>query len=150
MKEGHSAENFYFILSGVAAVTKKKLGPYGYENETVGRLVRGQSFGEVALLHHSKRTASIESVSKMNLLVIARDDFLDIFYSSKEDNEPEHVKFCRSISWMKTWPIHLMMEHPKECIFHYFKRGTVVVPDSLKNEFVILVKSVIIQLFNNH
>ena len=36
---------------------------------------------EIALLHHSKRTATVESANHMALLSIGRDDFFDIFFN---------------------------------------------------------------------
>ena len=50
---------------------------------------------EIALLHHSKRTATVESANHMALLSIDRADFFDIFFNMRDGEEPDHVTFCR-------------------------------------------------------
>ena len=52
---------------------------------------------EVALVHHTERTATVETVTHMQMLVVSREDFLDIFFSPEESGEPEHVQFCRCV-----------------------------------------------------
>ena len=53
---------------------------------------------EVALVQHSERTATVESVTSMQLLVVSREDFMDIFFSSGgEGSEPDHISFCRLV-----------------------------------------------------
>ena len=51
---------------------------------------------ELALLHHSKRTATVTSQDQVQLLSIGREDFFDIFMAGQgEDNLPDHVRFIR-------------------------------------------------------
>jgi len=52
------------------------------------------TFQEIALLYRLRRTASVESVSNMTLIVIRGEDFKDIFINAK-NGEPEHVTFLR-------------------------------------------------------
>ena len=53
-------------------------------------------YQELALLHHSKRTATVTSQDTVQLLSIGREDFFDIFMSGDgEDNMPEHIRFVR-------------------------------------------------------
>jgi CRP-like cAMP-binding protein len=65
--EGEVGQTFYFIVSGTAAVVRNgrkvaELGPGGY-------------FGELALLDRLPRSATVKSVSDMELLAIAQKDF---------------------------------------------------------------------------
>ncbi|CAG2238180.1 unnamed protein product [Mytilus edulis] len=82
---GHFAENFYFILSGQAVVTlllkDPKTGASFVKTATIMR--KGMSFGELALLHHSRRTATVTSQGTVQLLTIGRADFFDIFMSGR-------------------------------------------------------------------
>ena len=51
---------------------------------------------ELALLHHSRRTATVVSQDPVQLLAVGRDDFFDIFMSGQgPDGIPEHIKFAR-------------------------------------------------------
>ena len=49
----------------------------------------------MALVHHSQRKVTVETISHMQILIVSREDFLDIFFSPEESGEPEHVAFCR-------------------------------------------------------
>ena len=63
---------------------------------TVAVLRRGSSFGEIAILHHGRRTATVSSQGPVHLLAITREDFFDIFMRGQAPGqEPEHVKFLR-------------------------------------------------------
>ncbi len=52
-------------------------------------------YQEVALVQHSERTATVESVTAMQLLVVSREDFMDIFFSRANGEEPDHITFSR-------------------------------------------------------
>ena len=58
IREGHTAECFYFVLSGVAAVKKLTLDGVGPDGDPIGKIVatigRGATFGELALLQNSR------------------------------------------------------------------------------------------------
>ena len=49
---------------------------------------------ELALLHHSMRTATVVSNDHVQLLAIGRDDFFNIFMSGHgPDGIPDHIRF---------------------------------------------------------
>ena len=58
IREGHTAECFYFVLSGVAAVKKLTLDGVGADDEPAAKILatvgRGATFGELALLQNSR------------------------------------------------------------------------------------------------
>ncbi|KAK3099949.1 hypothetical protein FSP39_012359 [Pinctada imbricata] len=144
IRQGHIAENFYFVLSGQAVVTlmlrDPKTGATFVKTATIMR--RGMSFGELALLHHSRRTATVTSQDTVQLLSIGREDFFDIFMAGAgPDQLPEHVKFISECKFMKNWPIELLLEHPEHCLLHFFKRNVVIVKDSTASEWIYVVKS---------
>lgn len=66
VRRGEQANAMYFILSGDVSIDlpsgPKRLGP-------------GDFFGEIALLRHSKRTATVVSDTECSLLVLGLDDF---------------------------------------------------------------------------
>lgn len=77
---------------------------------------------ELALLHHSMRTATVVSQDTVQLLAIGRDDFFDIFMAgSGPDGIPEHVRFVSQLDFMRDWPIQSLLDHPESCLFHFFK-----------------------------
>ncbi|CAD5115117.1 DgyrCDS4122 [Dimorphilus gyrociliatus] len=118
IRQGHYAENFYFILSGAAAVSiiEKKTSSGEICIRTVGIMRRGASFGELALLHRSKRTATVTSQGTVQVLAIEREDFFDIFMSGQNPGDiPQHIRFL--------------------------KRGVVIIEDSRKSDWIYIVKS---------
>ncbi|XP_077983826.1 uncharacterized protein LOC144438603 isoform X2 [Glandiceps talaboti] len=144
IRQGHYAEAFYFVISGSAVVTimetNQSTGETTMRTATVLR--KGSSFGELALLHHSVRTATVSSQGPVQLLAIGREDFFDIFMrGQRPGEEPEHITFLRQIDSLKNFPFEKLKEHPEKCLFHFYKRGQVIVKDSNNSEWLYVVKS---------
>ncbi|XP_067661228.1 cyclic nucleotide-binding domain-containing protein 2-like [Haliotis asinina] len=144
IRQGHYAENFYFILSGQAVVTilirDPKTGSSVVRTATIMR--KGMSFGELALLHRSRRTATVTSQDTVQLLTIGREDFFEIFMAgSGPDDIPDHIKFVSQCEFMKDWPIEKLLERPEMCLIHFFKRNVVIVKDSRVSDWLYVVKS---------
>ena len=68
VREGDSAQQFFVVAEGELDVV--------VQGAVVRRLVRGDSFGEVALLRDVPRTATVVSVGPSVLLTIERDVFV--------------------------------------------------------------------------
>jgi CRP/FNR family cyclic AMP-dependent transcriptional regulator len=66
-EEGGSAREFFVIDSGTASVTRG-----GQEINTLGP---GDFFGEIGLLRHSPRTATVTATSPMRLVVLFAQNF---------------------------------------------------------------------------
>lgn len=69
-EEGHSGRDFYLIVEGEALVTKA-----GKEVATLGA---GSHFGELSLLDHLPRSASVTAKSDMTLLVLSAREFTSV------------------------------------------------------------------------
>lgn len=65
--EGSEGSEFSLIVEGTAVVRRR--------GRTVARLGPGQYFGELSLLDHRPRSASVVSTSPMRLLVLSQDRF---------------------------------------------------------------------------
>ncbi|KAJ8297712.1 hypothetical protein KUTeg_024243, partial [Tegillarca granosa] len=144
VRQGHHAESFYFILSGTAYVKKLMQDPKTGETRvnTIARLTKGQSFGEIGLLFNTLRTATVESATPMEVLVIGKEDFNRIFMKAEDPEvEPEHVTFLREIPLMVHWPVDILREEPGSCLLHYFKRGSLITDDNKKSEWLYFVRT---------
>lgn len=142
LRQGHIPQAFYFVLSGSAVVTVME----EHENfaRTVHFLRRGDSFGELAILHDTRRKATVISREPIELLVISKEDFVDIFMlagGNKNINDPDHKKFVHNIHFLKGWPVELMASNPKKCLFHFFRSGSVLVKDSNHSDWIYIIKS---------
>ncbi|KAI9353683.1 hypothetical protein BDR26DRAFT_11281 [Obelidium mucronatum] len=73
LKQGHVAQNFYFIMSGQLEVYKET----DSRTHLVLTMSTGQSFGELALLGpaEAKRQATVITTKETELLWLTRDDF---------------------------------------------------------------------------
>ncbi|CAF0766549.1 unnamed protein product [Brachionus calyciflorus] len=142
IRQGAIADSFYFIFSGQAMVTvldeDKKTGDV--KNRILAVLRDGTCFGELAFLYSTTRTATVTSLTDMELLSIGREDFYDIFMSNR-GQEPEHIQFLRKCEFTKHWPIQILLQNPTSCVFHYYKRNQVIVSDSTKSEYIFIIKS---------
>ncbi|XP_070557882.1 cGMP-dependent protein kinase-like [Ptychodera flava] len=141
VREGHVPLAFYFLLSGSVVVTI--MDREKSQSQTVAILKRGDSFGELAILNRSRRTSSVTSREFIELLCISAEDFTSIFMSGgiKTLNDPDHSSFVGGINFLRGWPLELLEENPKMCIFNYFKSGTVLVRDSKQSDWIYIVKS---------
>jgi CRP-like cAMP-binding protein len=77
--EGLGALAFHLVLSGEAAVTQ--------DGQELGRLGRGDYFGEISMIDGKPRSATVVAVQPVRTLAISRHDFLGLL-----DREPEFAR----------------------------------------------------------
>jgi CRP-like cAMP-binding protein len=75
-KEGDRGREFFVLLEGEAEVTKGA--------ESVNRMGSGDFFGEIALVTHMPRTASVTAIGEVRVLVITERDFTGLLKRSPE------------------------------------------------------------------
>ncbi|XP_071089026.1 uncharacterized protein [Haliotis cracherodii] len=142
IRQGHVAENFYFILSGIAVVTiletnRQTQEQYGH---TAAMLKKGNSFGELALMHGARRSATVTCKNDVELLAVGRQDFIDIFMNVEKNKEPDHITFLRSIDTLRGWPLEVLpYNDPKTCIYTYFRRGVLLCKESNTTDWIYVI-----------
>ncbi|CAG5131875.1 unnamed protein product, partial [Candidula unifasciata] len=140
IRQGHRAENFYFIIGGSAVVTQ--MDSEAGHVHTTNVLGRGNSFGELAFLHMSKRSATVTCRDDVELLCIDREDFIDIFMRPRKGDEPDHIKFLKSVDLLQGWPVSLLPHvNPKICAFTYVRRGVILCHDNANSDWIFVVYS---------
>jgi subfamily B ATP-binding cassette protein HlyB/CyaB len=80
-RAGDKADAFYIVYSGRARVVA--INPQN-EEVTVGKLTRGNSFGEQGLLTNSSRRYTVRAASDLALLRLNREDFERLLESRPE------------------------------------------------------------------
>ena len=75
-REGRVGREFFVLIDGSADVRKN--------NRKVATLKGGDFFGEIALVHHAPRTATVTATSPVRALVIMERDFKRLL-----DEQPE-------------------------------------------------------------
>ncbi|KAG6832942.1 hypothetical protein H0H92_004826 [Tricholoma furcatifolium] len=65
VRQGEMGDTFFFVEEGEATVTKVQQADEGHiEDVPVGRLVKGDYFGELALLHRVPRAATVSAIQR--------------------------------------------------------------------------------------
>ncbi|HWE62043.1 MAG TPA: FAD-dependent oxidoreductase [Chloroflexota bacterium] len=72
IREGDPGSRFYTIIDGTVEIVRRTADGGEEHLESLGR---GQYFGEIALLHEVKRTATARAATDTTVLSIARQDF---------------------------------------------------------------------------
>lgn len=75
-EEGDRGREFFVLLDGEADVTKG--------DRSINRLHKGDFFGEIALVTHMPRTASVTATSAVRVLVITERDFAALLKRSPQ------------------------------------------------------------------
>ena len=70
-KEGGHGGYMFFIVSGEVEVIKQ----FDNKKHTIARLGVGRSVGEMSLIDGAPRSASVRAASKLQLIVLKREDF---------------------------------------------------------------------------
>jgi len=71
INEGEQGNSLYLIDRGVVRISRKEEGG----EKDLATLMAGDFFGEIALLHEVKRTASCRAVTPCSVYELSRDDF---------------------------------------------------------------------------
>ena len=106
----------------------------------MARLGKGASFGELALLHNRCRNATVVCKDDVSLLTVGRLDFCEIFSGHGKGKEPEHICYLKSISYLKDLSLNDLVAEKDVCLFHYFRRGLVMVNNS-ETDWIYVAKT---------
>lgn len=71
-EEGSSGGEFFVVVSGTADVRRT--------GKVISQMRAGDFFGEIALIDHGPRSATVIAASPMRLLVFARSQFQDVLH----------------------------------------------------------------------
>ncbi len=77
--QGKASDSLFVIVNGIVAV--KKIISQEKEH-LLAYLMPGFTFGEVGILDNQPRSATVSALSDVDVLVIRRDDFMEILYKS--------------------------------------------------------------------
>nr|CAH8851542.1 unnamed protein product [Trichobilharzia regenti] len=144
IRQGQPPLNFYFIVSGTVVVSVSRKNKQTGEpfEETVSILKAGQSFGELALIYRSNRSATIICKTSVELLVMSQDEFNKIFLQNSHDKEAEHISFLRTISFIPYQVIdQLSSADGSVLLFTYFRRNMTICMDSNQSNWIYIVKT---------
>jgi CRP-like cAMP-binding protein len=88
--QGSLGNFFYIIKEGSVELT--------INDKVVKKLLKGESFGELALLHEAPRSGSVRSLEETYVYCLERRGFRNIINGLNELNFEENKKFVESIA----------------------------------------------------
>ncbi|XP_078495070.1 uncharacterized protein LOC113474879 [Ciona intestinalis] len=143
IKQGHPPSAFYIILSGTCLVNECVAVESGSESvQTINEIQSGDVFGEVALLNHTTRTASVVCKDDVELLVVSKEDFDAIIRGPIYKQREEVIKYCHSLHILSYWPVEdLTAASFVNFQYQYFRKGATVVRSNFASNFLVIIKS---------
>jgi hypothetical protein len=88
IEQGDPATHFYVIKDGSVEVSQAIATGTATREDVINQFGPGQSFGEMAILRRSARTASVRALSDCVVLELSAEDFVaGAAFSAAEDNE---------------------------------------------------------------
>ncbi|XP_056008026.1 cyclic nucleotide-binding domain-containing protein 2-like isoform X3 [Ostrea edulis] len=139
LRRGHVGINFYFIYSGSVFVNVEDIDSKGIrfeKTETV--LMRGDSFGELALLQDIRRTATITCRETCEVLVVDKETFAKVCPSIFQEELEEKEKFLSGLTLFspKYWTKEMMRTLCNEAQIQEYKTNKVVATDGKGEEWI--------------
>lgn len=98
IREGDNGDNMYVLDEGTVSVLK------GADKEFITDLSSGMLFGELAILHNCRRTATILSKTKVSVWYLERHIFQAVVRSAGEQRDEERLQMLLKVKDLKTYP----------------------------------------------
>eukprot|EP00057_Strongylocentrotus_purpuratus_P012200 XP_011666674.1 PREDICTED: uncharacterized protein LOC100888165 [Strongylocentrotus purpuratus] len=133
IRDQERAEGMYFVLSGKLTMT------------TAGAtyiLKKGDKFGELDLINNTNRSCTVMSKDQVELFCIHSQDYPDIFDTKLNVKPEDCLEYLKSLPVFKAWTGHdKLPDFPANWGVQNYRAGQVIVPDSIKNEWIYVIKS---------
>jgi len=92
-KQGDIGDSVYIILSGQVAIFRGK-----EQNHLVNVLGEGDCFGEMALIDHQPRSASVQAITDCEALEISQNTLFDVYQQDVKQYLMLHMNMAREVS----------------------------------------------------
>lgn len=131
--QGDPGSNFYIIESGRVEII--------INNSVKVALKQGDSFGELALLHDSARTATVKSLESTGLWFIQREDFRALIKSISSHFSLENEKFLESLEFFKGLSHEAKDKFVSKATCHEFINGQVIFKEGDPGNIMYVIKA---------
>lgn len=131
-EQGQPGKNFYVVASGKLEVI--------VNSKQVTQLKPGDSFGEMALIHDTPRTATVKTLEKSSLWGLERKTFRKTLELLESVNYQENKQFIETVSIFDT-----LTTVQKESLVHafstqYFNPSTKIIKEGEPGELLYIIK----------
>ena len=140
--QGSPASNFYVVSKGRLEVV--------VNSKRIKLLNPGDSFGEMALLHNTPRTASVSTLTNCSLWVLDRKTFRSTLELLEQANYEENKTFIESIPVFE-----VLTRSQKDSLVHSlsnhsFAPGSVIVNEGDPGDLLYVIKQGIVLVTKNN
>ncbi|XP_066440705.1 cyclic nucleotide-binding domain-containing protein 2-like [Eleutherodactylus coqui] len=140
VRKGHWGDGFYFVFSGVIAVTQDEDGSSALLDPEPILLQKGASFGEVALLKGMRRNATVICMEDTEFLVVDRTEFFQNKLDQELQKELQYrFQFFRSLDLFSTWSDQTLQTLADHCKMEESHHSQVMVNDTHETKNIIFV-----------
>lgn len=92
-KQGDVGDSVYIILSGQVAIFRGK-----EQNHLINILGEGDCFGEMALIDHQPRSASVQAITDCEALEISQSALFEVYQQDVKQYLMLHMNMAREVS----------------------------------------------------
>ncbi|XP_015212687.2 cyclic nucleotide-binding domain-containing protein 2-like [Lepisosteus oculatus] len=140
VKRGQRGSSFYFVFSGIIAVTQDLDGSSAFTDQEPILMRKGAGFGEVALLKGLRRNATVVCVEDTELLVVDKEDFFSHQLDQELQKEAlERYSFFRSLALFSSWSDAALETLADHCKTEQVHHDQVVLRDSSSTTSLIFI-----------
>ncbi|CAF1138830.1 unnamed protein product [Rotaria sordida] len=140
VRQGDRPACFYIILSGSAILTYKRVADSHIE--TLAILHRGCTFGEKGIMTDSRQKFTVVSKTKLELLVLWKDDFKAIYMTDDRYCSKDDLKFLKTnVPFLRGFPIDQLNEFPHAIQHCNYGQSEVIAHDSRLMRHIFIVKN---------
>ncbi|CAF1289618.1 unnamed protein product [Rotaria sp. Silwood1] len=140
VRQGDRPACFYIILSGSAIITYRRVADSHIE--TLAILHRGSTFGEKGIMTDSRQQFTVTSKTKLELLVLWKDDFKAIYMTDDRYCSKDDLKFLKNnVPFLRGFSIDQLNEFPHAIQHCNYGQSEVIAQDSRLIRHIFIVKS---------
>ncbi|KAL8594574.1 hypothetical protein ACOMHN_002129 [Nucella lapillus] len=144
VRQGHEAQNWYFVLSGQAIETETICNEDGTQTQnTVKFITQGMTFAEDPILQGTPQPYTVTARKNMQLIRMKKKHYIEVCHriSQHADDIPEHIQYLKRQPFMASFPYEVLLKHPFMCCQYYCRPNTVLVADSASSDWIYLIRS---------
>ncbi|CAM9396192.1 unnamed protein product [Hapterophycus canaliculatus] len=138
IREGDAGDNFYVIDEGTFNVYIKKEGV----ETKVKSMGPGESFGELALMYSTPRTATCKAVTKARLWALDRISFKVILQATTTARRTQHKSFLESVPTLEQLTEYEILTIADALVEDSYEDGEVICTQGEVGDAFYIIKKV--------
>ena len=148
LRKGHAGMSMYFICYGSVGVTHDYNTDLLFTQVDPILLHRGASFGELALMMHIRRKASVSCMEECEFMVVDKDDFYDLGLDKIGKREYyDRLRFLTNHSIISRYPAESIAELATESKSELINVNKIILPDSTKSKYSHFVMKGVMDIY---